>query len=398
MKPSGLYIHIPFCTQKCRYCDFYSITQKAGFFPYHPNPQFIERLLQDVRSFKERYAIEAWKTVYIGGGTPSLLYPDDICALATGICEGQKQSVQEFTIEANPEDIHPEWLAACSEGSINRLSIGVQTFDNDVLAVNGRRGSKEKTITALNTIKSRWHGELSCDLIAGLTGQTAQSLSDDVQRLIDYRIEHISLYGLCSEEPLPDTREDFISELLRENTELLAENGYIRYEVSNFSYRDKHRSLHNQIYWNMEPYVGIGPVACGTLIHEDSGGKFIAAERFEGIKDIGKWMTAADRTSVYPCEHIDRNIFLEEVLLMGFRLSEGINRPAFARRFGADITAFIGNTLRLWEKRRQCRIGADRVYLTEEGLLFLNRFLIDALSELDTKAQCPAGKPLDLDG
>jgi len=398
VKPAGLYIHIPFCTQKCRYCDFYSITQKADFRPYHPNPQFVKRLLLDIRFFKERSAIESWKTVYIGGGTPSLLHPGDIRTLAAGICEGQKQPVQEFTIEANPEDITSEWLAACSEGGINRLSIGVQTFDNDVLAVNGRRGSKEKTITALNTIKSRWHGELSCDLIAGLTGQAAQSLSDDVRRLIDYRIEHISLYGLCSEAPLPDTREDFISELLRENTELLAENGYIRYEVSNFSYRDKHRSLHNQIYWNMEPYVGIGPAACGTLVHEDSGGKFIAAERFEGIKDIGKWMTAADRTSVYPCEHIDRNIFLEEVLLMGFRLSEGINRPAFARRFGADITAFIGNTLRLWEKRRQCRIGADRVYLTEEGLLFLNRFLIDALSELDTKAQCPAGKPLDLDG
>ena len=398
MKPAGLYIHIPFCTQKCRYCDFYSITQKAGFFPYHPNPQFIERLLQDVRSFKERYAIEAWKTVYIGGGTPSLLHPDDISTLAAGIRKEQHLPVQEFTIEANPEDIHPEWLAACSEGGINRLSIGVQTFDNDVLAVNGRRGSKEKTITALNTIKSRWHGELSCDLIAGLTGQTAAILSGDVQRLIDYRIDHLSLYGLCSEEPLPEAREDFISELLRENAALLAENGYIRYEVSNFSYQDKYRSLHNQIYWNMEPYAGIGPAACGTLIHEDSGGKFITAERFEGIKDIGKWMTAADRTSVYPCEHIDRNIFLEEVLLMGFRLSEGINRPAFARRFGTDITAFIGNTLSLWGKRRQCRIETDRVYLTEEGLLFLNRFLIDALSELDTKAQCPAGKPLDLDG
>ena len=385
MKPSGLYIHIPFCTQKCRYCDFYSITQKADFRPYHPNPQFIERLLQDIRFFKERSAIEAWKTVYIGGGTPSLLHPDDICTLATGVCEGQKQPVQEFTIEANPEDITADWLAACSEGGINRLSIGVQTFDNDVLAVNGRRGSKEKTLTALETIKRRWRGELSCDLIAGLTGQTAASLSDDVRRLIDYRIEHLSLYGLCSEAPLPDTCEDFISELLRENTALLAENGYIRYEVSNFSYQDKHRSLHNQIYWNMEPYAGIGPAACGTLIHEDSNGRFIAAARFEGSKDIDKWMTAADRTSVYPCEHIDRNTFLEEVLLMGFRLSEGINRTAFAWRFGADITAFIGETLSRWEKCRQCRIEPHRVYLTEEGMLFLNRFLVDALSELDTK-------------
>ena len=390
MKPSGLYIHIPFCTQKCRYCDFYSITQKADFRPYHPNPQFIERLLQDVRFFKERYAIEAWKTVYIGGGTPSLLHPDDIRTIAAEICEGQKQPVQEFTIEANPEDITSDWLAACSEGGINRLSIGVQTFDNDVLAVNGRRGSKEKTMTALETIKRRWQGELSCDLIAGLSGQTAQSLADDVRRLIDYRIEHLSLYGLCSEDPLPDTREDFIAELLRENTELLAENGYIRYEVSNFSYQDKHRSLHNQIYWNMEPYVGIGPAACGTLIYEDSGGRFIAAERFEGLKDIDKWMTAADRTSVYPCEHIGRNTFLEEVLMMGFRLVEGINRASFARRFGADITAFIGETLSRWEKRGQCRIASNRVYLTEEGMLFLNRFLVDALSEPDTKALSPA--------
>ncbi|MGI5089863.1 coproporphyrinogen-III oxidase family protein [Treponema sp. OMZ 805] len=385
MKPSGLYIHIPFCTQKCRYCDFYSITQKADFHPYHPHPQFIERLLQDVRFFKERSAIESWKTVYIGGGTPSLLHPDDISTLAAGIRKEQHLPVQEFTIEANPEDIHPEWLAVCSESGINRLSIGVQTFDNDVLAVNGRRGSKEKTITALETIKRRWQGELSCDLIAGLTGQTAASLSGDVRRLIDYRIDHLSLYGLCSEAPLPEAREDFISELLRENTALLAENGYIRYEVSNFSYQDKHRSLHNQIYWNMEPYAGIGPAACGTLIHEDTGGKFIAAERFEGSKDIDKWMTAADRLSVYSYEHIDRNTFLEEVLLMGFRLSEGINRSAFARRFGADITAFIGNTLSRWEKRRQCRIEPNRVYLTEDGMLFLNRFLVDALSELDAK-------------
>ena len=384
MKPSGLYIHIPFCTQKCCYCDFYSITQKADFRPYHPNPRFIERLLQDVHYFKERYAVEAWKTVYIGGGTPSLLHPDDIRTLATGIREGQTLPIEEFTIEANPEDIHEEWLAACSGGGISRLSIGVQTFDNDVLAVNGRRGSREKTIAALETIKRRWQGGLSCDLIAGLTGQSAESLADDIRRLIDYRIEHLSLYGLCSEESLPDTREDFISGLLRENAALLAANGYVRYEVSNFSYRDKYRSVHNQIYWNMEPYAGIGPAACGTLIDEDCNGRFIAAERFEGIKGIGKWMTAAGRALVYPCEYIGRNTFLEEVLLMGFRLAEGINRAAFVRRFGADITAFIGETISRWEKHGQCRIEPNCVYLTEEGLMFLNRFLVDALLELDT--------------
>ena len=404
MKPAGLYIHIPFCTQKCRYCDFYSCADftpsrsstahgavanphRADFRPYRPNPQFIARLREDILFFKEHFAVEAWKTVYIGGGTPSLLHPDDIYSLAAAIRAEQRLPIQEFTIEANPEDITAEWLAACSEGGVNRLSIGVQTFDNTVLAENGRRGSQVKTITALETIKRRWRGELSCDLIAGLIGQTARSLADDVRRLMDYRIEHLSLYGLCSAEPLPEAREDLISELLAQSAALLTANGYVRYEVSNFSYRDEHRSLHNQIYWNMEPYIGVGPAACGTLIYEDSNGRFISAERFEGMKNIDRWMTTADRASVYLCEHIERNTFLEEVLMMGSRLSDGISRAVFAQRFGVDITDCIGETLSRWAKRGQCRIEPHRVFLTEAGLLFLNRFLVDALSELDTKGE-----------
>ena len=383
MKPCGLYIHIPFCTQKCRYCDFYSITQNIGFRPYQRNVLFIERLLQDIRFFKERYRIDAWKTVYIGGGTPSLLHPEDMRLLTTEIYHSQTAPIAEFTIEANPEDIRPEWLAACSEGGINRLSLGVQSFDDAVLANSGRRGSRAKTLAALDTVKQRWPGALSCDLIAGLSGQTAASLSDDVRRLIDYRIEHLSLYGLCSEDALPESHEDFISELLQKNFALLTENGYVQYEVSNFSYHDEHRSLHNQIYWRMAPYIGIGPAACGTLIHEAPNGSVIGAERFEGIKNAARWMTAADRTSVYPHEHIDRKTLLEETLLMGFRLSDGIRREDFTRRFGAVLSEYIGKTLTRWKNAGHCRILPDRVSLTPEGLFFLNRFLIDAFLELD---------------
>jgi len=384
VKPSGLYIHIPFCTQKCRYCDFYSITEQSGFRPYHDNFQFIERLLEDIRFFKKRYRIEAWKTVYIGGGTPSLLGCRGINALAAGIAKERKLPIEEFTVEANPEDIHPEWLAACREGGIDRLSVGVQSFDDTALAASGRRGSGKKTQAALDTIRQCWTGALSCDLIAGLAGQTARSLSDDIRRLIEYRIEHISLYGLCTEKPLSAVREDFISELLRQGFSRLTANGYCQYEVSNFSYRDAHRSIHNQIYWHMEPYVGVGPAACGTLIHEDGHGSFIAAERFEGVRDTGLWNTAADRASVYVREAIERKTLLEETLMMGFRLSEGIDRAAFIRRFGDDICAYVGGTLAKWEKAGYCRMVPERVYLTEEGLFFLNRFLIDALLELDT--------------
>ena len=383
MKPCGLYIHIPFCTQKCRYCDFYSITKATGFRPYHRNHPFIARLLQDIHFFKERYHITAWQTVYIGGGTPSLLHTDDITYLAASICTAQTMPVQEFTIEANPEDIHPEWLAACNESGINRLSLGVQSFDDMVLAKNGRRGARIKTLAALDMIKQCWKGSISCDLIAGLSGQTAASLSDDIRQLIDYRIDHLSLYGLCSEEALPESREDFISDLLKENITLLAANDYIQYEVSNFSYQDNHRSLHNQIYWRMEPYIGIGPAACGTFIHEDINGSFIEAERFEGIKDAVRWMGTDTRSSVYTHEHIDQKTFLEETFLMGFRLSDGINRTDFTRRFGVDISEYIGKTLTRWEKIGHCHILPDRIYLTAEGLFFLNRFLIDAFLELD---------------
>ena len=113
MRNAGLYIHIPFCTQKCRYCDFYSLDNQALFQPYRDNRRFIEKLLDDIRFFKERYRIEVWKTVYIGGGTPSLLSPADVYRLVSAIRVSQTEAFEECTIEANPEDIREEWLSAC---------------------------------------------------------------------------------------------------------------------------------------------------------------------------------------------------------------------------------------------------------------------------------------------
>lgn len=383
MNPAGLYIHIPFCTQKCRYCDFYSVTQQGLFRPYSDNPRLIERILHDVRMFQTRYALAGWKTVYIGGGTPSLLSANDVCRLAEALCTAQSFPIIEFTVEANPEDIHPEWLAACAEGGVTRLSVGVQSFEDAVLEQNGRRGSGAKTRSALHTIKQHWKGAISCDLIAGLSGQRAESLAADVEELIAIGVEHISLYGLCSDEPLPAAREDFISDQLQDNFLRLKAGGYVQYEVSNFSLHDRYRSEHNQIYWRMEPYIGVGPAACGTLIFEDAGGGFAGAERFTGIQNTARWMEAEERSSVYMQETLDRDTFLEEVLLMGFRLADGIDRTQFSRRFGADICTYIGKTLSRWERVGQCRVLPDRVHLTEEGLFFLNRFLIDALLELE---------------
>ncbi len=383
MRNAGLYIHIPFCTQKCRYCDFYSLDNQALFQPYRDNRRFIEKLLDDIRFFKERYRIEAWKTVYIGGGTPSLLSPADVYRLVSAIRKSQTEAFEECTIEANPEDIQKDWLSACREGGIDRLSVGVQSFDDAVLAANGRRGSGKATAAALDTVKRFWTGQLSCDIIAGLQGQTETSLYEDVRRLIGYRIEHLSLYGLCSGQALPPEREDVIADLLRNGFSLLQKNGYVQYEVSNFSYRNKHQCIHNRLYWNLQPYIGIGPAACGTIINETEQGAFMDAERFEGIRDIPVWHTAQDRLSAYTCESINKKEFLEESLIMGFRLTDGIRRTSFYKRFGKDICELIGATLSRWERSGRCRITYDSVMLTESGLFFLNAFLIEALLELD---------------
>lgn len=384
MNTAALYVHIPFCLKKCTYCDFYSRTDVPLFQPYKRNTHFIQQLLQDAAFFKQRYAIEAWNTIYIGGGTPSLLAAEDIYCLASSLCKAQRVPVQEFTVEANPEDISAGWLAACEAGGINRLSIGVQSLSDSVLAAVARRGSCRTTRRALDLVRQKWSGLLSCDMIAGLSGQTMQSLCDDLDCLLQYEPDHISLYGLCSDIPQPSQVEDEVCDFLTAGFALLEKHNYEQYEVSNFSRAGLCKSVHNCTYWNMENYIGIGPAACGTVVHTDSQGKVAYAERFEGVRDIHTWMYAGNRSSVYPSQVIERKAFMEEVCIMGFRLVEGIDRYRFIERFGADITRYAGAVLLKWKKNGYCTIFDERVSLTKEGLFFLNRFLVEVLTELDT--------------
>ncbi|MGP1454502.1 MAG: coproporphyrinogen-III oxidase family protein [Treponema sp.] len=384
MNTAALYIHIPFCVKKCAYCDFYSRTDVPLFQPYKQNTQFIQQLLQDAAFFKRRYAIDLWSTIYIGGGTPSLLAAEDIYYLASSLCKAQTVPVQEFTVEANPEDISACWLAACAAGGINRLSIGVQSLSDSVLAAVARRGSSRTTRRALDLVKQKWSGLLSCDMIAGLSGQTVQGLCDDLGCLFQYEPDHISLYGLCSDVPQSSQFEDNVYGFLTAGIALLENSNYEQYEVSNFSRAGHYKSVHNCTYWNMENYIGIGPAACGTVVHTDSQGKVVCAERFEGVRDISMWMSTEHRAAVYPAQLIERKTFMEEVCIMGFRLVEGIRRCRFVERFGADITQYIGATLLRWQTNGYCNICDERVSLTKEGLFFLNRFLVEVLTELDT--------------
>lgn len=393
MNPS-LYVHIPVCLRKCDYCDFFSVPGISG----GKLSAIVRALASEIGTRERAWAPEGWKTVYIGGGTPSLLAPSDISLLCRSI---RPEGAPEWTIEANPEDLTAEWLDACRAGGINRLSLGIQSMDDAVLSAVGRRGSRKANLDALSLVGERWKGALSVDLIAGLPGQARDSLEADIREVLSFAPAHVSLYSLTIEEGTPlDARlagsnppalpdEDESAAIWLAGRDLLASSGYTQYEVSNFAL-DGAESAHNLTYWHLEPYIGVGPGAAGTINTGDT------AERFTDIANLDTWLE--NPAASFEVEHIGREACIREYLLMGMRLASGISRKRFKDRFGQDILELTGKTVRRWQDRGLIGVDtdsgagtdgaagtdgeADRVALTGGGLLFLNRFLADCMEEL----------------
>ncbi len=379
MSEAGLYIHVPFCIQRCTYCDFFSCVASkhhSTFSPYKKNEAFVERVLNDVHYLKERFNIETLRTVYIGGGTPSLLACEDIIHLGTSIRQSQKQRLQEFTIEANPEDISADLLDAWKTAGISRVSVGVQSFNDTILANVNRRGSREKTNAALDLLFSR-DFSVSLDLIAGLEGHTESILKDDIERALSYQPGHISLYELSDLIDIESEAYDDRAELFSYGVELLRAQGYRRYEVSNFARIPAKESVHNKIYWNLESYLGIAPGAVGTVIQED----YSRALRLSVRHAMDSWFSEKHREKVYDYEALDRNTLLQEYLMMGFRLFDGIQHAEFKRRFGRELLSIAPRVFERYEKNDMCRITSESLALNEKGMHYLNQFLIDIFAE-----------------
>ena len=384
MKKAGLYIHIPFCLQKCNYCDFFSV--RAGRFKNilsgHLSP-FILRLTEDIKFQAGKYGITEWDTVYIGGGTPSLLSPDDLYFLSSQILTAQRNPPREFTVEINPEDLTKEFLSAAVSGGINRFSVGIQSLNDEVLSACKRRGGRKISLSALELLRSQKGLILSCDLIAGLNKQKLSILKDDIHTLLTFKPEHFSLYALCSNIKVQPEKDDEIAELWSYGKDILEKNSYNKYEVSNFSYKNLYKSIHNEKYWRLQDYIGVGPGAFGSIFF-DRKALPARALRFSAIKNINKWMTSKNREEVYEYEIIGEKEFIEESFMMGLRLTEGIDRAFFKSRFGKDITVFAEKTISKWVNRNEAVLTEKRFYLTENGFLYLNLFLQELFQEIDT--------------
>ncbi len=396
--PESLYIHIPFCSSRCGYCDFHSFAEGRGA---REGGAYVQALLSRADALKKSMA-KPLKTLYVGGGTPTALPTDEFRRLLEGLFQFFGSSLSEWTVEANPESLSREKLAVMIDAGVNRLSIGIQSMDEselEILGRNARRVDNEKVLD----LARRSSLDISADLIAGVPGQTEKTLVSSLHVLLDSGVDHVSLYDLSIEAGtvlekklrqgvllLPE--EDRSYEARKAAEGVLKAAGYSRYEVSNFC-RPGKESRHNSAYWAMASYIGIGSGAVSSLmVTEDADPSSIKALAGDGSTgspaclriEEGKGLSAyfSDPDAAASLAWIDEKDSAFELVMMGLRTSRGVELRRFKRRYGKDLLAFLAPVLEKWKNR--VISGEEFLRLDDEGLDLLNPILLDVLGMFES--------------
>lgn len=322
----GLYIHVAYCRSKCKYCDFFSGGDRHAEWG-----RYTDALIRELNNRINENGCP-FRTVYVGGGTPSLMPPEEFTRMANAI-RPYSLDTEEFTLEANPDDISEEKLRVWKKGGVNRLSIGIQTFHDELLKAVGRRHNAETAEKAYKLARN-YFSNISVDLMFGLPGQSVEMWCEDIARAISMRPEHISAYTLMYEPGtvmtvlrdagrLAETSEDSVLEMYRILVDELKNAGYEHYEISNFALPD-YRSRHNSSYWTQVPYIGIGPSA-----HSYDGLRTRKSNR----PDIRGFLEGRD---ISETETLSDEELREEFVMTRLRMREGIPLEEFSTRFGEE--------------------------------------------------------------
>lgn len=392
----GLYIHVPFCQTKCPYCDFNTYAgiedQMSGY---------VRSLKDELTGWGNLLGHPPVRTVFMGGGTPSYLPTSDLEEIQSTIRSAFRvEPSAENTMECNPGDVNAEKAANWLASGVNRISMGVQSFDDGLLTLLGRRHTAMEAKQAFSTLREAGFVNQSIDLIYGLPYQSAEQWSDTLDQAIALEPEHISLYSLQIEQgtplavdvatgryPIPD--DDLAADMYEEAQNRLGENGFSQYEISNWS-KPRMESQHNLIYWLNEPYLGVGPGAHSWL----------AGQRFANLRSPRRYVTVvgsdyapigpdpvATMTSpAGPVEQVDVTtpaIDVAETMMMGMRLNEGVTHSRFEKRFGASVkTIFPKEVARLLDLGL-IEITDDAVLLSERGRLLGNEVFAEFIGDPD---------------
>lgn len=373
-RPLGLYLHIPFCASKCVYCDFASYPHReTAWEPY------LRALCGEMASWRERMEGHEVISVFLGGGTPSLLSEAQIARLLESAASQFRISPDaEITMESNPGTLTPSKLRACRAAGVNRLSLGVQAMDDRLLRRLGRIHTVREAVDAVEMARAAGFDNVSLDLMYALPGQSRADWRSTLRDAVALEPEHISAYSLIVEEGTPLARqvargeaelpdEDAAVDMHREAVHFLSEAGYERYEISNYA-RPGRACRHNIIYWERGEYLGLG-CAAHSLVGET---------RFENPRDLDCYLAGERQLNV---EHIDRQEAMEETLMLATRMCRGMNLADYRRQFGEDFLRMRMRTLERLRKMGLVEWSADSLWLTERGLELQNAVVVELLEE-----------------
>ena len=368
-KPSSAYVHIPFCTQICYYCDFSKV-----FIKNQPVDAYLEHLIQETRS----YEIGKLRTLYIGGGTPTALSAQQLAYLLTELPKVMDLSeVEEFTIEANPGDLDTDKIAVLKDSQVNRVSLGVQTFDNKMLKKIGRSHQEQDIYDNIRYLKQAGFDNISIDLIYALPGQTMDQVKENVAKAIDLDIPHMSLYSLILENhtvfmnrmrrgKLPLPKEELEAEMFEYIIEELEKAGFEHYEISNFS-KPGFESRHNLVYWDNAEYYGLGAGASG----------YVDGIRYKNHGPIRHYLEAVEAGKARITEeHLTLEEKMEEELFLGLRKKTGVSKARFEEKFGVSFDQRYGQVVASLTGQGLLVPDDKQVRMTKRGL-----FLGDTVAE-----------------
>ena len=368
-KPTSAYVHIPFCTQICYYCDFSKV-----FIKNQPVDSYLEHLLQEFHS----YDIQKLRTLYIGGGTPTALSAPQLEVLLDGLTKNLDLSVlEELTIEANPGDLDEDKIAVLKNSAVNRVSLGVQTFDDKMLKKIGRSHLENDIYENIDRLKLAGFDNISIDLIYALPGQTMEQVKDNVAKAIALDIPHLSLYSLILENhtvfmnrmrrgKLPLPKEEVEAEMFEYIIAELERAGFEHYEISNFS-KPGFESRHNLMYWDNAEYYGIGAGASG----------YVNGVRYKNHGPIRHYLKAVEEGNArIHEEHLSLREQMEEEMFLGLRKKTGVSKARFEEKFGTSFENIYGQVVRDLCHQGLLQIEGQKIRMTKKGL-----FLGDTVAE-----------------
>lgn len=368
-KPTSAYVHIPFCTQICYYCDFSKV-----FIKNQPVDDYLQALIREFES----YDIEQLRTLYIGGGTPTSITAQQLDYLLTNLTKHLDLSVlEEFTIEANPGDLTDDKIEVLKKSAVNRVSLGVQTFNDKQLKRIGRSHNEAQIYSTIDHLKTAGFDNISIDLIYALPGQTMEDVKENVAKAIALDIPHLSLYSLILEHhtvfmnkmrrgKLNLPQEDLEAEMFEYIIAELEANGFEHYEISNFT-KPGFESRHNLMYWDNAEYYGVGAGASG----------YLNGVRYRNRGPIQHYLKAVSEGNARLSEEVlTKDEMMEEELFLGLRKKSGVSIAKFEEKFGVSFEERYGQIVTELCQHELLVPDDEVVRMTKKGL-----FLGDTVAE-----------------